>query len=184
MGVKGRRIKQLDDEPTVLNSVKAIIEKAKDSGFIEDYEVDIEKIIESQGIILEKDQNMDSSLSGVLSKDKESNKWEIRVNAKHHIRRQRYTMAHEFAHYCLHKDERGTFVDETVYFRKANDSSIEFNADKFAAELLMPSEYFRKAIENDGIKKIKDLAEKFNVSRIAVEKRAGSLKYKFKSHEG
>ena len=183
MGVKGHRKKHLNDEPTILNDVNSIIEDAKKKGLVKDYEVNIEEIVKNNGIILMKDPEMDASMSGILSKDKKKNQWVITVNAKHHIRRQRYTIAHEFAHYCLHKDERGSFVDETIYFRKANDTPIEFKADEFAAELLMPTELFKKAIDIDKIKKITDLADRFNVSRIAIEKRAKNLNYKFKSHE-
>ena len=183
MGVKGLRVKNLPDEPKVLNNVQAIIDDAKSKGFINGYEVDIESIVKSKGIILEKDTHMDSAMSGILTKDKEKDRWIIRVNAKHHIKRQRYTIAHEFAHYCLHKDDRGSFVDETIYFRKENNSSIEYNADEFAAELLMPKDLFIEAVKKEGIKKITDLADAFNVSKLAIEYRAQKLDFKIKSNE-
>lgn len=183
MGVKGRRNKNLTDEPTLLGDVQAILDEARNDGFIEGNKVDIEKIVESKGIILEKDTNMDSSISGTLTKNKELDKWVIKVNAKHHIKRQRFTIAHEFAHFCLHKDDRGVFVDEEIYFRKKYRSSIEFNTDSFASELLMPKDLFVKAVKVDGIKRIKDLAESFNVSKLAIEYRAEELNFKTKSNE-
>ncbi|WP_321413050.1 ImmA/IrrE family metallo-endopeptidase [uncultured Desulfobacter sp.] len=183
MGVKGRRKRDLQDEPTLLKDVQSIIDNAIEKGFVKDYEVDIERIVENEGIILEKDFEMESSKSGSLSKDKKQDKWVIKVNGKHHVKRQRFTIAHEFAHYCLHKDEQGSFVDEEIYFRKDHESSIEYNADVFASEILMPKVLFDKAIKEDNIKKIKELSDKFNVSTMAITIRAEKLGFKTKSHE-
>ena len=183
MGVRGRRKRDLSDEPTLLKDVQSIIDNAIEKGYVKDYEVNIEKVVENEGIILEKDYEMESSKSGSLSMDKEQGKWVIRVNGKHHIKRQRFTIAHEFAHYCLHKDEKGSFVDEEIYFRKDHESSIEYNADVFASEILMPKSLFERAIRVDGIKSIKELSERFNVSTMAITIRAEKLGFKTKSHE-
>ena len=166
-----------------MQDVESIIEKAKKNGFITGYEINIEEIVKGEGINLVKDHDMESSRSGILKMDKNSGKWVIIVNGKHHIKRQRFTIAHEFAHYCLHKDEQGTFVDEEIYFRKDHENSIEYNADSFASELLMPKYLFEKAVKVDGIKKIKELSEKFNVSTMAVIIRAEKLDFKTKTHE-
>ena len=184
MGVKGRRNINPPGESAFLLDVSAIINDAYNKGYIQDYNVDIEAIVKaSEDLILEKDFDMESSMSGSLTKDRVSNKWVIKVNAKHHIKRQRFTIAHEFAHYTLHKDSKGSFVDEEIYFRKSSDSAIEYSADKFAAELLMPEDLFRKAIIEKGITKVKELSEIFNVSPFAIEIRAKSLNYKTKSNE-
>ena len=183
MGVRGRRKREFPDEPTLLKDVQSIIDNAIEKGFLKNYEVDIEQIVRNEGIILEKDFEMESSKSGSLSKDKKIGKWVIRVNGKHHIKRQRFTIAHEFAHYCLHKDEQGSFVDEEIYFRKDHESSIEYNADVFASEILMPKTLFEKAINEAKIKKIKELSDIFNVSTMAITIRAEKLGFKTKSHE-
>lgn len=181
MGVKGRRNIKVIDEPSLIGDVDSIINSAIDKGFINGYEVDIEKIVAEKGILLKKDKDMPASMSGSLSKT--NDKWVIKVNANHHPKRQRFTIAHEFAHFCLHADDRVSFVDEEIYFRKSNDNSIEFNADRFASELLMPKELFIKAVKVDGIKKIKDLADCFNVSKMAIELRAEKLEFITKSDE-
>ena len=182
MGVKGRRNRSFVDEPSVLRNVEDIIELAKKNGHIEGYQVDIEKIINNhKDLVLRKDDKLKSTVSGYL-KFKEG-KWELGVNSNHHVKRQRFTMAHEFAHFVLHRDERGTFEDEEIYFRKGNDSSIEFKADEFAAALLMPESLFKKAIIEDGIKKITELAELFNVSTLAIKHRAQSLNFKTSPNE-
>ena len=184
MGVKGRRKILLKDEPTSLKDVESVLNMAREQGFINHYEVDIEEIVKSHDeLILEKDPNMEASMSGSLSKNKISNKWVIKINAKHHIKRQRFTMAHEFAHYILHKDDQGKFVDEEIYFRKDHDSPIEYNADLFAAKLLMPEDLFRQAINEDGVKKISELSELFNISKAAIAIRAEKLGFKTTAHE-
>lgn len=183
MGVKGRRKVLREDEPTSLKDVESILEMAQKEGYIDNYEVNIEEIIKSNDeIVLVKDSEMEPSMSGSLSKDKELGKWVIKVNAKHHVKRQRFTMAHEFAHYILHKDDQGKFVDEEIYFRKDHSSPIEYNADTFAAELLMPHDAFKRAISEDGIKKINELAGLFNVSKAAITIRAAKLGFKTKTH--
>ncbi|WP_346862097.1 ImmA/IrrE family metallo-endopeptidase [uncultured Draconibacterium sp.] len=176
MGVRGRRSKKYDDEPTLLNDIADIISKAKQEGLVQGYTVDIKSIIEKNGITIKED-NLLPHVSGYLRR--EDGKWIIGVNKKHHPNRKRYTMAHEFAHYCLHRDERDSFEDEEIYFRKNHDSSIEFKADEFAATILMPEDMFRGAIEK-GIKSIKDLADLFSVSVQAIKHRAKGLGYNTK----
>lgn len=177
MGVKGRRIRKFVDEPPLTKGAEDVIKQIRDKGLIKDYEVNIQKYIEGdEDIDFKLDTEMEPSMSGSLIKDKVSGKWKLRVNAKHHPKRRRFTMAHEYAHYVLHKDERGTFVDEEVYFRKDNNSSIEYNADKFASELLMPQDLFLKAVREEEIRDVKKLSEMFNVSAMAIKLRAEELK--------
>ncbi len=176
MGVKGRRSKKIEGEPTLLNDIDEIIRKAMENGFIDEYCVDIEKIILKQDIELAK-EDMESHLSGYLKLNE--GKWKIGINRNHHPKRQRYTMAHEFAHYVLHRGKYDSFEDEEIYFRNGNASSIEFKADEFAASLLMPKKLFIKAINHDVIS-ISELSEKFNVSVQAIKYRAIELGYAIK----
>lgn len=178
MGVKGRRIRKFNDEPSLTKGVEGVIKIVKEKCFIKDkYKINIEALINSDSNIeLKFDDEMESSISGSLIKDKENNKWVLRVNSKHHPKRQRFTMAHEYAHFILHKDTRGSFVDEEIFFRKDKSSSIEYNADKFASELLMPEDLFLKAVREDGIKDVKELSNLFEVSAMAVKLRADELK--------
>lgn len=82
----------------------------------------------------------------------------IGVNDNHAEVRQRFTVAHELGHYLMaHDDTR--FIDDT--FDKPNQKEQE--ANKFAAELLMPYDFLKKDIEN-GIINIKDLSKRYIVS--------------------
>jgi len=95
--------------------------------------------------------------------------------------RKRFTLAHELGHMLLHPTT-GVFYDnqkDLIYFRNELSSTgtdpLEIEANKFAAELLMPMDTLRKDIlDEDGInitgddEKIKKLAKKYNVSITAM----------------
>lgn len=177
MGVKGRRIRRDLEEPALLGNIEDIIQKAKIKGFINNYTVDIESIVKGHGLEI-KMEDLPSSISGYLRKI--DNKWIIGVNINHHKKRQRFTIAHEFAHYILHRRDGGYFED-TTFFRHENDSSLEYKANEFAAEILMPPDLISTAFDN-GIKRIIDLADSFSVSVQAIKFRAKDLGYGIKSN--
>lgn len=111
------------------------------------------------------------------------------INDNHHVNRQRFTLAHEIGHYCLHVDEQideDMFVDRLVFNRDKSASKgeikNEIEANKFAAELLMPSQmlrnhiarlYSNKDLEDD--ETISALANDFKVSTTAMGYRLGGL---------
>ena len=105
----------------------------------------------------------------------------IGVNKLHHRNRNRYTLAHELGHYILHKDKNVDLVD-TTFFRNNETDSIEYMANEFAAKLLMPEDKVRDFVDNQGIKNIGELAEKFVVSASAMKYRIISLGYKLKDN--
>lgn len=137
---------------------------------------DIESLIKSQGIILVYSTNLPSEVSGKL--DKSGNDWIITINKKQVSQRQRFTMAHEFAHFCLHKDTANSFEDITFFRAENSSDSIEKQANNFAAELLMPESLIRKNIKN-GITSVSSLSEIFGVSPLAMKFRLKSLGFSF-----
>ncbi len=66
----------------------------------------------------------------------------IWVNKSEPALRKRFTIAHEIGHAVLHPQV--DVVDYRSNFEKPKDRK-EIEANKFAAELLMPEEYFRDA---------------------------------------
>lgn len=50
------------------------------------------------------------------SEENEFEKWEIIVNQNHKPVRQRFTIAHELAHFFLHKDSKSSFHDKDSAF--------------------------------------------------------------------
>ena len=117
---------------------------------------------------------MDDDMSGYL--ERRGSQWVIGVNAHHHPARQRFTIAHELAHFVLHRNDQSRFDDRT-FARRANDPSMmEREADSFAASLLMPESAVRRYI-NSGVKGLNELAGIFGVSTLAMKYRLRNLDY-------
>jgi Zn-dependent peptidase ImmA (M78 family) len=178
MGVRGRRIVSDVNEPTLLGNIDDIIRAAKKDGLIGNYKVDIKAIVEENGITI-KEIDLPSTKSGYLTC--EEGKWIIGVNKNHSSRRKRFTIAHEFAHYILHRSDKDYFID-TVFFRDENQTSIEYFANSFAAKLLMPDELIKKALDKD-ILSLNELADTFEVSLLAVRNRIIAMGFKIKDNE-
>jgi len=123
-------------------------------------------------------------LSGMLLRDKD--RAVIGVNSAHPSVRQRFSVAHEIGHLVMH--EGAMFVDQTVRFNRDGKSSLaidpqEIEANQFAAELLMPGNLVKAAVQKRTSKKpnipqrvlIADLAKEFQVSEQAMEFRLINL---------
>lgn len=177
MAVRG--IRRKSKTPVKLN-VDSMLQLAKNQNLYNNYKLNIVDLIKLQNIALIYADDMPSDVSGMLRN--ENGVWTIYVNKKHSQNRQRYTMAHEFGHYCLHKDFMNEFTD-TTFFRKESDwTSREYDANQFAADLLMPKESVENALDNNIIT-IKELSEVFGVSMIAMKNRLLSLNYKLVGDE-
>jgi len=130
------------------------------------------------------DFNMDDRKSGELRKI--GDKYEIHVNGRHSEKRIRFTIAHEIAHYLLHKDvldARGRFIDTSISPQQAlcrdddcsSGKQLESQANQLAAEILMPEELFKQELNaNDNIR---DVAKTFNVSNESAAIRSENLGY-------
>lgn len=86
----------------------------------------------------------------------------ILYNELHHMNRTRFSIAHELGHYELkHK----SFPHPTNYYSK---NPIEREANTFAAELLMPTDFLKvEAIDSE--EDIIRLANKYGVSQVAMK---------------
>jgi len=108
----------------------------------------------------------------------------IAVNDAHHENRQRFTIAHEIGHFCLHKPGEGVHFDEDfrVYGRNSKSSLAtdpkEIDANQFAAELLMPKRFLLSdfsGMKGDQEDIVVRLAKRYKVSRQAMEYRLANL---------
>jgi Zn-dependent peptidase ImmA (M78 family) len=125
-------------------------------------------------------------VSGILVV--EHGKGRIGFNINHSSVRQRFSIAHEIAHFVLHQTKAPLFIDKnyTVYHRDERSSSgenlQEIQANQFAAALLMPEGLVREALaeldfdlgDEDGTA-LEDLAKQFQVSRQAMSFRLANL---------
>lgn len=137
-------------------------------------------------------ESLEDEVSGMLVvSDGETH---VVVNKNHHPNRQRFTIAHEIGHLCLHhKDGDQLFVDNklAVYHRvgSANSrayttpgatttSEQEREANVFAASLLMPEALLRSYIDSRQL----DISDEFDISLLAnafgVSEQAMSIRLK------
>lgn len=98
--------------------------------------------------------------------------WLIVINRKETWGRQRFSLAHEFKHVI-----DGPYAD-TLY--RSTDPVVrtalaERAADTFAACLLMPRAFMKRAYYDQGIRDVRELARRFQVSAAAMRIRIEQL---------
>lgn len=114
-------------------------------------------------------------LSGKIMKDSKlggSSGYAIVVNSADHPLRQRFTIAHEIAHFLLHRSEIGDGIVEDALYRSGLSTRQEVEANKLAAEILMPWHLLHDAIK-ENLTTIAELADRFQVSQSAMSIRLG-----------
>lgn len=131
------------------------------------------RIAEELEMQVYKVENWPDNLSGKLQKDEKSKSgFSIYVNEKHFDVRKRFTIAHEIAHFIFHRSLiEDELIDDSLY-RSGLSSAIEAEANKFAADILMPWHLINEAI-NSGSSSVEELASKFNVSNSSMSIRLG-----------
>lgn len=145
--------------------------------------VNVKAIAHAQGALLVEEPN-DEKTSGFIFRAAGSPPV-IGVNSIHPITRKRFTLAHELGHLLLHI-KNGIHIDYAIVKMRDSKTSEgideeEIEANRFAAELLMPWEFLKADIEvsglihaDDGIS-IARLAKKYDVSVQAMTIRLTSL---------
>jgi Zn-dependent peptidase ImmA (M78 family) len=146
--------------------------------------VDVEAIANGLGIVVKRDKKVleEEGLSGLVKRSSEEGKGLILLNDKTNKLRQRFTIAHEIGHFLLHASD-DIHVDEArVYFR-GNATSRDFDlketeANYFAAELLMPTEWIvndLKQEERFSDDMVERYAKRYEVSISAMSVKLSSL---------
>ena len=182
MGVRGVRKPKNSpagdlDANLLFTSVDSLLSIASQKELYDGDSLDILKLIELRDDLRVEFVSLDPSISGKLSRD--GDKWVISVNKEHSRNRQRFTLAHELAHYVLHKSEEESFTD-TVFFRGMSVNNIEYAANDFAAKLLMPEDRVRRLVR-EGVASVETLAESFGVSVAAMLYRVKQLGFRTKA---
>jgi Zn-dependent peptidase ImmA (M78 family) len=143
--------------------------------------IDVLAIVKAHGISVVF-QELEDVVSGMLVA--KGQRAVIAVNKNHHIHRQRFTMAHEFGHFLLHRAAGNVFVDGSVFFRdetSAEGTNLqEIEANAFAAELLMPEELLMARVAGRRLDAFDDvvihqLADEYGVSTQALTIRLTKL---------
>lgn len=101
----------------------------------------------------------------------------IRVNRHDSKRRQRFTVAHEIAHFILHREYIGTGIRDDVLYRSNVSNSLEAQANRLAADILVPQALLDRWLETAGILDIEEpvayLADRFKVSEASMRIKLG-----------
>ena len=113
------------------------------------YPLDIEFLIKEQSIEICKEE-MDYAISGYIERRERG--WIIGVNKYHSKQRKRVTLAHEFAHYILHREIIGGKHEDMALFRNNEINPMETEANNLASEILIPQKKFKDYVDN-GVKK-------------------------------
>ena len=87
--------------------------------------------------------------------------------------RQRFTVAHELAHYLLHRELLGDEYPENILFRGGLSNKQEIEANRLAAKILMPGDAIDCYTKGRKVLSIHDMAKTFGVSPQAMSIRLG-----------
>jgi Zn-dependent peptidase ImmA (M78 family) len=118
-------------------------------------------------------------ISGMI--ERVGNSYLIKINRHETRERQRFTLAHEIAHYLLHRNiiDAAGQISDTVLYRSGQPESVEFEANRLAADIIMPDELVQadlskiKAPLTEEV--IEFLARQWQVSKAAMEIKLGPV---------
>jgi len=152
-------------------------EKALISPFLKDRPVKIASIARALGLEV-KSATLRPRISGQIQLSETSaSGYRIRINRHEAATRQRFTIAHEIAHYLLHRDHIGDGIEDSILYRSTLSDQREAEANRLGAHLLMPEKSVIHAMRDLGGKATPRvaalLAEEFNVSEAAMSIRLG-----------
>lgn len=144
---------------------------------LQDIPVRLSKLAEILGLKI-RAANLPKGISGEIRPSKETESgFIIRVNKHESLNRQRFTVAHEIAHYLLHSERIGNGVSDDFLYRSGLSNQIEAEANRLAADMLMPPKAIQFQLENysgfDPISDVRKLANDFGVSEHAMSIRLG-----------
>jgi hypothetical protein len=139
--------------------------------------VDVLAIAKELGLNVWGMDSLPPNISGKIFRDSENggtSGFSIAVNRTEAPVRQRFTVAHEIAHFLLHRTQldAGDLTDDTMY-RSGLSSKEEADANKLAAYILMPFSLINNLV-NSGITDVPTLAAKLQVSQLALKIRLGN----------
>jgi Zn-dependent peptidase ImmA (M78 family) len=138
--------------------------------------VKLSQIAKDLGLTV-KSSTLDAGISGEIKKLDQN--YLIRVNRHDVKERQRFTVAHEISHYLLHREQIGDGIVDDILYRSSLSDSLEAEANRLAADILMPWDKITDAKESLGElkteQKIEQIAKLAEVSVTAIKIRLGKV---------
>lgn len=139
--------------------------------------IDVNALAADLGLRVVYRDDFPEDISGQIIKDPQRggpSGYLVNVNAGHWRVRQRYTLAHEIAHFLLHADRIGDGLTDDGLYRSSLKSVYEREADQLAANILMPAAMVRvHSLAGLGLKA---MAKAFDVSEQAMKIRLRQMK--------
>lgn len=157
---------RIDPTPT------AIVER-----YTQDAPVRVEAIARDLGISVIQDVLDEADIAGKIVRDDSGRSpggYNIYLNARDPIRRQRFTLAHELGHYVLHRDLIGDGLIDDAMYRSKLGEWYERQANRWAADILMPAALVR-GLFRGGMKSFAELSHTLDVSESAIRIRLSEL---------
>ena len=154
---------------------RAVLDK-----YLSEYPVKLGHLARELGVAI-KVSSLRMGVSGQITN--ENGQYIIRVNRHEARERQRFTIAHELAHFLLHReiiDSSADGITDTVLYRSGAPEHIEYEANRLAADIVMPISLVEKQLaeEFSGVVTevtIENLAAEFQVSKAAMEIRLSAF---------
>ena len=148
--------------------------------YLDDYPVKLGQIAKDLEVSI-KVSSLNTGVSGQITR--ENDHYLIRVNRHEARERQRFTIAHELAHFLLHKqviDSSPDGIKDNVLYRSGAPERIEYEANRLASDIVMPMPLVKKVLRDDfeGVvteATIEGLAARFQVSKAAMEIRLSTF---------
>ncbi len=117
-------------------------------------------------------------ISGLIQPDQTAPAhFTVKVNKYELPERQRFTLAHEIAHFLLHKPDIRSGVVDNIMYRSNLTSRKEAEANRLAADIIMPAKSVASELDRLGGRKtdgvVEELAAIFKVSVPAMKVRLG-----------
>jgi hypothetical protein len=142
--------------------------------------VDITALVTEFGLSVYQKDDLPDGVSGKICRDASQESpggYSIHVNANDTYTRQRFTIAHEFAHYLLHRDKIGDGISDDALYRSVKlTTQDEYAANNKAADLLMPRKLVLGYV-SEGVSDPNELKDIFEVSLQAMQVRLRYLLY-------
>jgi len=137
--------------------------------------VDVVSIAQEIGIRVWEKKSLPEGVSGQIWEDPVNggpSGFSIGVRTTEPLERKRFTVAHELAHYILHRSRLDGGLFEDVMYRGGLSSREETQANQMAADILMPFPLINKLVDQ-GETTIEKLAKRLQVSLPALKIRLG-----------
>ncbi|MGC9998957.1 MAG: ImmA/IrrE family metallo-endopeptidase [Bryobacteraceae bacterium] len=138
--------------------------------------VNVSGLARALGLRVWLSRKLPDGISGVLKRDKKNggeSGYSIIVRKSDSFERQRFTVAHEISHFLLHRDSIGMELADNALYRSGLSTLKEAEANRLAAEILMPRNLIDWCVPRCGSSDPKALASALKVSEAAMKIRLG-----------